>query len=423
MDLSIMADMAANLRDFTQQFHPYFSRREPRETFDGILLAMLLAPERKNGWELAQFAGKETPHSTHRFFTSTPWQADEVLHQYQRSMLETLGTKGALIFDETGFLKKGTASVGVKRQYSGTAGRTENCQVGVFAAYITAHVHILWDRRLFMPTEWIEDAQRRETAHVPTWVEHRTKSGLARDMFEHALTLGMTPSWVGGDPVYGDDTKLRDTIAAAGCDYVFAVAQTTKVWTEWPPTLTLEEREEQRTSNRGRRPIRDCLAKDAPARIKICDLAQEWDESSWVEWSAGDGSKGERTYKWAWCEVIEARDEALNEKMPSRRSLLLVRQKGDDPKTRAYYLCHSPTQEHSAQIWLARAATRWPIEQCFEEAKQEFGLDEYEVRRWEGWHRHITLSMLAHGFVACERARITAAEAKKKKRNKLVGSV
>ena len=422
MDLSIVADMAANLRDFTQQFHPYFSRREPRETFDGILLAMLLAPERKNGWELAQFAGKETPHSTHRFFTSTPWQADEVLRQYQRSMLERLGERSALVFDETGFLKKGDASVGVKRQYSGTAGRIENCQIGVFASYITAHAHILWDRRLFMPKDWIEDKLRRETAHVPDTLEHRSKPELAREMFEHALNIGMVPAWVGGDTIYGDDSRLRDAVAEAGCDYVFAVSQETMIWTQWPATLTAQERHEQKKDGRGRKPLQGCLAADAPERIKAVDLAKSWENSTWQELSAGDGSKGERTYKWAWCEVIEAYRGHSDRKMPSRRSLLLVRQKGEDPKTRAYYLCHSPTQELSPQTWVERAGTRWPVEQCFEEAKQEFGLDEYEVRRWEGWHRHITLSMLAHGFVACERARVAAEMAKKKKPSKVGGS-
>jgi len=156
MDLNTLARMVTELRDYCQFFHPVFGRREPRETFDAVVLGLITPAERKNGWQLAELAGDDTPDIIHRFFTSTKWEVDDLLNLYQRRLLETFGRSGALIFDETGFPKKGSSSVGVQRQYSGTLGKIGNCQIGVFAAWITPYAHTLFDRRLFMPSQRVE---------------------------------------------------------------------------------------------------------------------------------------------------------------------------------------------------------------------------------------------------------------------------
>lgn len=385
MDLDALANLTTELADFSRVFHSAFGRRETRQTFDGVLFGLITSPRRKNGWELAHAAGDLTPHAIHRFFTSAKWDADEVLALYQDFIRERCGARGALIFDETGFLKKGRESVGVQRQYSGTAGRVENCQIGVFAAWITPRAHSLFDRRLFLPQSWDHDAERCERAHVPDSIEHRTKPELALEMFESALERGLEPVWVGGDHVYGDDSRLRARVAEV-CDYAFCVGS--RLCASWQASEA-----------------------EAPVRASLAELVAMWPDSSWFEASAGPGSKGERTYRWAAERVTEpaARGQA------PRSSVLLVRQRGADAKTRAYYLCHGD-EGVELQAWVERVGERWPIEQCFEEAKQEFGLDGYEVRRWEGWHRHITLSMLAHGFAGVQRARVREEASAKKPR-------
>ena len=204
-------------------------------------------------------------------------------------------------------------------------------------------------------------------------------------MFEAALERGFAPVWVGGDHVYGDDSGLRARVAEV-CDYAFCVSS--RLTASWRPPES-----------------------QAPVRASLAELATMWPDSSWFEASAGQGSKGERSDRWA----AERVEEPCARGQAPRSSVLLVRQRGADAKTRASYLCHG-SSELEARLWVERVGERWPIEQCFEEAKREFGLDEYEVRRWEGWHRHVTLSMLAHGFCAFERRALREGACAKKRR-------
>lgn len=400
MDLDILAELTHELRDFCHRFESVFARRELRQTFDGFILGLLTSSQRKNGWELAHQAGHSTPDAVHRFLNSARWEADELLRHYQHYIMERCGKQGALIFDETGFLKKGAHSAGVQRQYSGTAGRVENCQIGVFAAWLTPGAHFLWDRRLYLPKSWSEDRPRCTKAHVPDSCVHEGKPALARKMFEQALDLGLEPSWVGGDRVYGDDTLLRARVAQQ-CDYVFAVGADTKVWQQWPELESPQQATARRGGGQGGVFKKMRVAPNQPERQRVDELAKQWEPEAWFEQSAGSGSKGERLYQWAWQPVVEAqgRDYWI---VPSRHSLLLVRQRRGDPSQRSYYLCHS-AKPVDVQVWIHRAGERWPIEQCFEEGKKHCGLDEYEVRSWHGWHRHVTLSMLAHGFAALQR--------------------
>ncbi len=406
MNLEILATITSQFRDFCQSFHHLFSRREVRDVFDGVMLGLLTAEGRKNSWQLTASIGLETPDPLQRFFSTTVWDEECALQLYQKKVLERFGSLGALIFDETGFLKKGSDSVGVQRQYSGTAGKIDNCQIGVFAAWVVPQAHLLWDRRLFLPKDWVQDKERREKTKVPSSVKHKSKPKLAKEMFLSALDRGAKPMWVGGDTIYGDDATLRTLVASKDFDYVFSVAAATKVWEEWPEVEFPEQVNPTKTGTGAKRK-KPRIAKGQPKRIRVDKLAENWCDSRWKPYSAGNGSKGERLYDWAWQEVIES-----DAKLPSRQCVLLIRRSRDESREKAYFLCHT-NEGWTPELLIGRAGARWPIEQCFEEAKGECGLDEYEVRSWVGWHRHVTLSMMAHGFLSFERAK-QRAEAEKK---------
>lgn len=396
MDTEMLVGLAQNFHDYCARFADLFGRKETRETFAGILAAMMTPGPRKNGWQLAQGAGDATPDVVHQFLTRAQWDADALRDRYMDLILERLGSQGALLFDETGFLKQGDHSVAVQRQYTGTAGKITNCQIAVFAAWVTPRAHVLIDRRLFVPDSWLRDEPRRQRAHIPDDLTHRTKGELAREILTHVLQQGATPRWVGGDAVYGDDEALRAAIAAAGLDYALAVSCTAQVWEKWPEVESAAVVNASKQV-RGQRRRHDRVAPGQPSRVRVDALAAGWEAERWQELSCGEGSKGERAYLWGWQRVVEAHNG-----LPSREVLLLVRQALEDETDRAYFLCHGDPSL-SVQQWVERVGTRWAIEQCFEEAKAQCGLDEYEVRRWESWHRHVTLSMVAHGFLALQR--------------------
>ena len=271
-------------------------------------------------------------------------------------MVEHLGdVHGVLVVDETGFLKKGNQSVGVQRQYSGTAGRIENCQIGVFLTCASAQGRILLDRELYLPRVWADDLERRREAGVPEKVAFRTKPQLARRMLERALESGVPFGWVTGDEVYGNDRRLRLWLERRDVPHLLAVRSNEKLWAE---------------TDRGWR------------QVRADRLAPGVEEPGWVRRSAGDGAKGPRVYDWARVEIRPLKE-------PGKGYWLLVRRSIAKPGELAYYVCFGPestTLEELVQV----AGTRWTIEECFEEAKGEVGLDQYEVRKWDGWYRHIT---------------------------------
>ena len=288
-------------------------------------------------------------------------------------VVEALGDPdGLLVVDETGFLKKGTKSAGVQRQYSGTAGRRENCQVGVFLAYATAARLRLPRPRPLPAREWAEDAARRAEAGIPAAVAFATKVELARAMLARAFAAGVPAAWVVGDTVYGGDGRC-----AAG----WRTAGSRTRW-RWPaPTAS---------GPAGRQATAEALADGLPA-------------GAWARLSAGAGSQGPRWYDWA-CLALPY--EAAT---PGMAHWLLVRRSVSDPTERAYYRVFGPAGTPVAEMVRA-AGGRWAVEVAFEEAKGQVGLDHYEVRRWDAWHRHITLALLAHAFLVATRAAAGAAE-------------
>jgi SRSO17 transposase len=367
---------------FHTRFAPFFYRREVRERSARYLRGLLGPVERKNGWQLAEAIGEADPQGCQRLLYAARWDADAARDELTRFVAEAFGdADGLFVVDETGFLKKGTKSVGVQRQYTGTAGKTENCQVGVFLAYAGPQGHAFLDRRLYLPQSWATDAARRVEAAVPPVVPFHTKPDLAWAMLEHAWALGVPGRWVTADTVYGQDPTFRARLdrVAPRCHYVLAVPATTPVWLERPP---------QSPAAGALRLTRRWKARQAG------QVAETLPAPAWRRIVVAAGSKGPRTYDWAAVRVAVGQAG-----WPGPERWLLLRRSVSDPTDRAYYLSNAPPETPLGT--LARVAgARWPIEQGFEEAKGETGLDHYEVRRWDCWHRHITLSLLAHAFLA-----------------------
>ncbi len=380
LDVAEVRGWAVGLAALHQRIAPHFVRAEPRQLAFDYLRALLSPIERKNGWQIAEHLGATTPDGVQRLLATAHWDADTVRDDLQRYVVDHLSDPQAvLVVDETGFLKKGTKSVGVKRQYSGTAGRTENCQIGVFLAYASPRGRTFLDRELYLPKEWAADAERRQEAGVPPEVAFATKPQLARRMLERAYTAGVPAAWVTADSVYGGDFTLRKELTERKQRYVVAVSSTQYLWV-WDNGVPHQQ----------------------PIRAVVAGLAPE----AWVQLSAGDGAKGPRVYEWAWGAVREsAFQEGWREWWLARRSL-------NDPTDIAYYLACAPA-DTALQTLVQVAGTRWAVEESLETAKGEVGLDQYEVRKWTGWYRHITLALLAHAFLTVTRAQAVEGDGQK----------
>lgn len=362
---------------FHARFASIFHRREPREQCIKYLRGLLAQVKRKNGWQLAEVVGDKAPDRTQRLLYQDQWDADAARDILQELVKESFGDEeGIGVVDESGFLKKGRHSVGVKRQYSGTAGKVENCQIGTFLSYATRRGHVFLDRRLYLPEDWSADEPRRAQAKVPEEVRFQTKPEQAAEMLEHAWEQGISMRWVVGDEVYGESTPLRDTIRKQGCGYVLAVKVNTQVWIQHAPGVT-----------------------PAGSLRRVEEVVASWPESRWQRLTVAEGEKGPRVYDWAYQRVRESREGDFGP-----WAWLLARRAVNKATEIAYYLAYAPPE--TPLLTLAQvAASRYTVEQCIEEAKGETGLDEYEVRYWHSWYRHITLSMMAHAWLAFVRAK------------------
>jgi SRSO17 transposase len=351
---------------------PRFVRSEPRQRVRAYLAGLLGPVERKNGWQLAERAGEATPTGMQRVLSGSHWDADAVRDDLRTYVVEHLGDPGAvLVIDETGFLKKGTKSVGVKRQYSGTAGRIENCQIGVFLVYASQHGRTFLDRELYLPQEWVDDAERRLEAGVPTDLTFQTKPELAQQMLARALAADVPVAWVTGDEVYGGARRLRLWLEAEQQPFVLAIKRSEPLWV---------------------------LTERGPLEWSAADIAATVAPADWTCLSAGDGAKGPRLYDWTRVAIRPLRERGWEHWLLVRRSL-------SDPEDLAYYVCYAPAGTSLEEL-VRVAGTRWAIEACIEEAKGEVGLDQYEVRKWGGWYRHITLALFAHAMLTVIRVQI-----------------
>ncbi|SOE19070.1 SRSO17 transposase [Streptomyces sp. OK228] len=342
-----------------------FDRVEPRRRVLRLVSGLLSDLPLKNCWTLAEHVGDATPDGMQHLLHRAKWDADAIRDDIRAYVVEHLhDTEAVLVVDETGDLKKGTATVGVQRQYTGTAGRIENAQVAVYLVYSAARGHAAIDRALYVPRSWTEAPDRCRSAGIPEGLAFATKPQLAARMVERALDAGTPARWVAGDEVYGDNPHLRTALEHRRTGYVLAVSST-------HPVITHAGKFQART-----------LAARIPKR-------------AWQRLSAGAGAKGERYYDWAQIEVHG----------PAGRFgqwCLLVRRNRRTGEL-AFYRCFSPQPVPMSE--LARVAgRRWTVEETFQASKGLTGLDEHQVRRWTSWHRWVTLAMLAHAFLAATAA-------------------
>ncbi|MEV5237345.1 IS701 family transposase [Streptomyces pseudogriseolus] len=332
---------------------------------------------RKNGWQLAEWAGHRTPDGFQRLLNSSVWDADALRDDVRAYVAERLGPDGVLIIDDTGFIKKGTTSAGVGRQYTGTSGKIDNCQIGVFAAYATGSGRALVDRELYLPKAWTSDRDRCRAAKIPDERGFATKGELARDIVRRCLASGLPAAWVTADEAYGQDWHFRRLLEQLGVGYVVAVPKSQQI-----ESLAGIWRIDQ-------------LIDEAPADV-------------WQRLSCGNGAKGPRVYDWAAAKlhaniVFDPDPPTHHRWVMARRSLIvfdpdppthhrwvMARRSLSDPEEVAYYLAYAPVGVKIAELAQV-AGSRWSIEECFQAAKNECGLDRYEVRRYPGWYRHITL--------------------------------
>lgn len=360
---SDLATWQAGFEDLFDSVGRRFGRVEPRLQAKAYLRGLLAPVERKNSWQLAEAAGQRTPDRMQRLLSAAVWDPDLVRDDVRSYVAEHLGdSDGVLIVDETGFVKRGNRSAGVQRQYSGTAGRVENCQLAVFCAYASPRGHALVDRELYLPKSWTDDPVRRADSGIPAGYQFTTKPILATQMLGRALDAGMPAGWVTADEAYGHDSKFRYFLAARRIGYVVAIPRS--------------------------QPIHD-----GTGSARADTIVAGAPHAAWKRLSAGAGSKGQRLHDWAVAELPGHQDRH------DRSRWLLVRRSLSDPDELAFYLCAGPDST-TLDTLVRVAGARWAIETCFKDAKGETGLDHYQVRTYRAWYRHITLSMLAYAYLA-----------------------
>ncbi|WP_439945762.1 IS701 family transposase [Streptomyces sp. BBFR109] len=367
-DLADVRLWACELEAVHERFVHRFSRWEPRESALAYMRGLIAPLQRKNGWTLAEEAGHAGPDRIQRMLNRIDWDADEVLDDVRQYVVDNLGGPDAvLVVDDTGFLKKGTRSAGVQRQYSGTAGRTENCQVGVFLAYATDRGRTLIDRRLYLPASWTDDRDRCRRAGITDEVAFETKVAMAKTMVRRTVTDKIPFRWVTADAAYGFSKGWRSELERADVFHVMATTRHDTVVTRW--------------------------AIDHPVHDLFHGLARQ----KWKRRSCGTGAHGLRIYDWARVEVRPWH-------RPDRRHWVIARRSISRPGEISYYVAYCPAETTLDEL-IRIAGSRWAIEGCFQSAKQECGLDDYQVRRYPGWHRHMTLAMAAHACLTVLRAR------------------
>jgi SRSO17 transposase len=377
---------ASSLREVKARIRPLFTQERVAASA-GQFLDGLLGPERrKTGWMRAEAAGDAGPWRQQAILGRGRWEADALRDMVREYALETLADPEAvLVVDESGFLKQGKASCGVARQYTGSAGKITNCQIGVFAAYVSRHGHALIDRALYLPKAWTDDPARLAAAHVPPELGFATKPRLARRMIERAIAARVPFAWVTGDSVYGV-SEIEMALRRAGKGYVLGVTRGSQFWS-W--------------------------GKAEPIAGTAKDIAAALSASRYVPLSAGDGTKGPRLYDWAYLELADLDAEA--EGYPGSHGLwtrgLLIRRSLTDQDL-AFFTTWCPAGT-TIETLVAVEGQRWASEDAFETAKNELGLEHNETRSWHGWHRHVSLVMLAFAMLAVIRHHANAAPPQK----------
>ena len=355
-----------DFREFFLGFSQWFSRADIRWQAFKYLRGLLAPIERRNGWTIAEQAGDGTPDAMQGLMCSPCFDRDAVRDEVRSAVLTAIGDPaGVLIADETGFVKKSKASAGVQRQYTGTSGKVDNCQIGVFLAYASSRGRALIDRELYLPQSWTTDRDRCRRAHVPDDVEFATKPQQAQAMLQRAVQAGVPFAWFTADEAYGQNPGLRDWCEQQDIAYVMA----TRCDDEVPSGLH--------------------------ARTRADELIAAVRPGAWKRMSCGEGAHGPRVYDWASVPIRASFAHA-------RRGWVLARRNLSTGEI-AYYRCFGPRGTRLRTL-VATAGARWAVEESFQSAKNEAGLDQYQVRRYDAWYAHITLAMAATAFLVVTRA-------------------
>jgi SRSO17 transposase len=368
--MTALEQWASELDALMDRIGSRFARSEARTRAKDYLKGLLSPAERKNGWQLAEILGDTTPYGIQQFLYRSPFDPDALRDDLRSYVLEHLGHDDAiLVVDETGFLKKGVHSAGVSRQYSGTAGRIENCQIGVFLTYASPNGYAFIDRHLYLPECWTSDRQRCVRAGIPESEAFATKPEMALTMLKRAVATKVRFGWVSGDCVYGDDRSIRLWLETLPRGYVMAVSSKEYVTMNW-------------------------------RQVRVSRILEHLPSEGWERLSAGEATKGPRLYDWLLIPTMPPLVEGW-------RRWLLVRRSISDPTEVTAYACCAPAETPLTKL-VQVAGSRWKVETCIEDAKGEVGLDQYEVRGWVGWYKHITLACLAQALLTVMRMRAPA---------------
>ena len=392
MDAEQVRQLMPELRTFVDRYLAMLKEPEQRVNATVLLQGLLAGGDRRNVENIAEAMNGPAVRTLQKFVSQNGWDDKLLLAELRRDVVESFGDEDAVLnVDETGFPKKGEKSVGVKRQYSGALGRVDNCQVGVFVNYWSAKGHVLFDRRLFLPEDWSADRQRRAEAGVPEKVIFRTKPALALSMIEQAVIEEVPFTWVGGDSVYGDSPAFVQGLRELEKWYVLDTSMDGRVWLQQPALRPVR--------HKSGRPVKRPLAVEKP--MSVAQAVESLPESAWRRQRVADGSQGPRFYDYAELKVWFS-EEGRPAFQPER--LLVRRSTGQEPEVKCQRSNAPPTIPQARLA--AVGGTRWSIEQDFQAAKGECGLDEYETRGWTGWHHHTALSMIALMFLAKQRQRL-----------------
>lgn len=366
--METIGDWIDDFDELMERIGGRFARSEARNWASSYVRGLMSNMPRKNSWQMAEELGEASPYGIQQFLYRAKWEADEVRDDLQAYVIEHLRDEvGVLVLDETDFLKKGKHSVGVQVQYCGTARGKANCQIGVFLTYASAKGLTFVDRALYLPESWAADRKRCRAAGVPDEVEFAPKPALGKAMLKRTLAAGVPAKWVTGDSVYGSNYPLRNYLESIPLAYVMGLS----------PKDTLLN------------------LKGFPQRVS--EYLSQLSQTGWFRLSAGAGAKGERWYDWL---LLSLGDPDR----PGWKRWLLLRRKIDRPNKITPYICFAQEGITLPEL-VTVAGKRWTVEQCFETAKQEVGLDEYEVRSYQGWYRHMTLASLAHVFLTVLRTK------------------
>jgi len=393
MDVQALRQLKPELDLFLKRYAPLFGRDEAQEHAHRFVQGLLLGGDRRSAENIAESIEGCVVRSVQKFLGQSPWSDDRLVEQLQGHVAEDLGEPdAALNVDETGFPKKGTKSVGVKRQYAGCLGRTDNCQIGVFVNYRSTKGHTLIDRRLFLPEEWAADMERRAEAGVPEAVVFRTKPQLALEMVQQALERKVPFTWVTGDSVYGDSPAFVQGVRGLGKWYVVDSSSDARVWLTEPVVIPAGTK-----GARGRATKRPRVA-TKPERVDA--VIAGLPTTAWTRIVVAEGSQGPRLFEYAsvWVWFSE-------EGLPSGRERLLVRRSVGQQVEVKCHRSNAPDEIPLMKLAQVRGC-HWSVEQSFQAAKGECGLDEYETRGWVGWHHHTALSLLALWFLGRQKCRL-----------------